>query len=196
MHEGLCQNLVILSDDTGQFNILRHALCWVHTERLIHTLIPLNEGHREDIAKVRGDIWDFYRDLKDYKTQPTMTQKETLENRFDIIFTQKTRYTLLNRLLKRIHNNKPELLLVLERPEIPLHTNGSEGDIRDYVKKKKVSGGTRSSTGRRCRDTFASLKKTCRKQGVSFWHYLLDRVSGAGSIPPLPELIRQSAAAK
>ena len=195
MHEGMCRNLVIVSDDAGQFNILLHALCWVHSERLIHTLIPLNDGHREDIAKVRGEVWDFYADLKRYKIQPTADQKETLEACFDTIFTQKTRYELLNQALKRIHKNKSELLLVLDRPEIPLHTNGSEGDIRDYVKKKKVSGGTRSDTGRRCRDTFASLKKTCRKQGVSFWHYLLDRLTGAGDILPLPELVRQSTAA-
>jgi hypothetical protein len=192
---GRCQDLVIVSDDAGQFNILLHALCWIHTERLIHTLIPLNSGHREDIAKIRGDIWDFYRDLKDYKDQPCPDQKATLKTRFDTLFTQRTRYELLNQLLKRIHKNRSELLLVLERPEIPLHTNGSEGDIRDYVKKKKVSGGTRSATGRQCRDTFASLKKTCRKQGISFWQYLLDRLSGTGEILPLPELIRQSAGA-
>jgi FtsZ-binding cell division protein ZapB len=195
VHEGMCSDLVIVSDDAGQFNILLHALCWVHSERLIHTLIPLNDGHREDIAKVRGDIWDFYADLKHYKIHPMPAQKETLKTRFDVIFTQKTRYELLNQLLKRIHKNKSELLLVLDRPEIPLHTNGSEGDIRDYVKKKKISGGTRSAAGRRCRDTFASLKKTCRKQGVSFWHYLLDRLTGAGEILALPELICQSAAA-
>ena len=87
MHQGRCQHLVIVSDDAGQFNILRHALCWVHSERLIHTLIPLNDGHREDIASVRGDIWDFYADLKCYKNQPIPTQKETLETRFDTIFT-------------------------------------------------------------------------------------------------------------
>jgi hypothetical protein len=103
---------------------------------------------------------------------------------------------LLNQLLKRIHKNKSELLLVLTRPEIPLHTNGSETDIRDYVKKRKISGGTRSDTGRQCRDTFTSLKKTCRKLDVSFWHYLLDRVSGIGDILPLSELIRQHAALK
>ncbi|HEY0802039.1 MAG TPA: transposase [Steroidobacteraceae bacterium] len=82
--------------------------------------------------------------------------------------------------------NRAELLLVLERPEIPLHTNGSERDIRDYVKKRKVSGGTRSDAGRRCRDTFISLKKTCRKLGISFWDYLNDRLTHAGAILPLP----------
>ena len=192
MHQGKCRDLVIVSDDAGQFNVLLHALCWVHAERLVHKLIPLNDGHREDIAKVRGDIWDFYADLKDYKEQPSKKQKDALADRFDELFQQKTRYQLLNQTLKRIHKNKSELLMVLERPEIPLHTNGSEGDIRDYVKKKKVSGGTRSDLGRKCRDTFASLKKTCRKQGVSFWHYLLARLTDSGEIPPLPDLITQS----
>ena len=72
---------------------------------------------------------------------------------------------------------------------MPLHTNGSETDIRDYVKKRKVSGGTRSDEGRRCRDTFASLKKTCRKLEVSFWHYLKDRLT-ENVLPPLPELMQ------
>jgi hypothetical protein len=193
MHQGKRRELVIVSDGAGQFNILLHALCWVHAERLIHTLIPLNDGHRVDIAKVRGDIWAFYANLKHYKHQPTAAQKTTLDSRFDEIFTQKTCYQLLNQTLKRINKNKSDLLRVLDRPEIPLHTNGSEGDIRDYVKKKKVSGGTRSAVGRQCRDTFASLKKTCRKQGVSFWHYLLDRLTGSGEIPPLPDLIAQRA---
>ena len=106
-----------------------------------------------------------------YKIQPSLSAKLELDARFDSIFTTRTTFETLNQTLKRLHKNKSELLLVLERPDVPLHTNGSEGDIRDYVKKRKVSGGTRSDLGRRCRDTFASLKKTCRKQGISFWLY-------------------------
>ena len=187
------QDLIIVSDDAGQFNVLQHALCWVHTERLVHTMIPLNDNHREDIAKVRGEIWDFYAELKNYKATPDINKKKRLTKRFDSIFQQKTRYQYLNRTLKRIHANKTELLLVLERPDIPLHTNGSERDIRDYVKKKKVSGGTRSDLGRQCRDTFASLKKTCRKQKISFWQYLLDRLKQTNEIPWLPDLIASCA---
>ena len=83
----------------------------------------------------------------------------------------------------------------MRRPDIPLHTNGSETDIRDFVKKRKVSGGTRSELGRQCLDTFARLKKTCRKLGISFWLYLLDRVSLTNAIAPLPSLIRNAAMA-
>ena len=85
------------------------------------------------------------------------------------------------------------MLRVLERPEVPLHTNLSEGHLRDYVKKRKISGGTRSELGRQARDTFASLKKTCRELGVNFWAYLQDRVRGAGQIPRLAEMIRREA---
>jgi hypothetical protein len=191
---GVAERLAIVSDDAGQFNVLLHALCWIHAERLIHTLLPLNEDHREDIAKVRGELWDLYRDLKGYKRQPNKKARRTLERRFDALFTQKTRYQTLNQLLKRLHRNKPELLLVLQRPDIPLHTNDSERDVRDYVKKRKVSGGTRSDAGRRCRDTFISLKKTCRKLGVSFWDYLIDRIAQTGRIPFLPNTLQIRAA--
>ncbi len=59
---------------------------------------------------------------------------------------------------------------------------------------RKISAGTRSAAGRRCRDTFISLKKTCRKHGISFWEYLCDRVAGRNQIPQLPDLIEQAAA--
>ena len=36
--------------------------------------------------------------------------------------------------------------MVLNRPEIPLHTNGSENDVRCHVTRRKVSGGTRSDS--------------------------------------------------
>ena len=63
---------------------------------------------------------------------------------FDKIFFNKTASATLNTVLKRIHTNKFELLLVLERPDIPSHNNGAENAIREYVKKRKISGSTRS----------------------------------------------------
>jgi hypothetical protein len=81
---------------------------------------------------------------------------------------------------------------VLERPEIPLHTNGSENDIRCQVTRRKVSAGTRSDLGRDCRDAFLGLGKTCAKLGVAFWDFLGSRLGVPGHlvIPPLPELVR------
>ena len=95
--------------------------------------------------------------------------------------------------LKQMRAHRAALLRVRERPAVPWHTNLSEGHLRDYVKKRKISGSTRSELGRTARDTFASLKKTCRRLGVNFWADLQDRVRGAGQIPRLAVLIRQKA---
>lgn len=193
--KGFSLDLVIVSDGAGQFAILLHALCWVHAERLVHKLIPHNDQQRQDQERVRGEIWDLYRDLKRYQADPDPVEAPILAARFDQVFTQRTSFETLNRTLKRLHGHSDKLLLVLQRPDIPLHTNGSENDIRGFVKWRKVSGGTRSDLGTRCRDTFASLKKTCRKLGISFWYYLADRIQRKGEIPQLPEIIRQRAMA-
>jgi hypothetical protein len=189
----IAPDLVILSADAGQFNVFQHALCWVPAERTIHKLLPFSEDPREAVETVRGQIWAFSQDRKAYHQAPSPQQKAQLEARFADIFTAKTCFQTLTLALKRLQAHKAERLLVLNRPEIPLHNNGSEREIRDYVKKRKISASTRSEAGRRARDTFVSLKKTCRKLGLSFWHYLHDRLTRAQQIPPLPQLIRAAA---
>ena len=120
-----------------------------------------------------------------------MQRKAALVAEFDRIFTSKTGFVTLDRLLARLHANKAELLKVLDRPEIPLHTNGSENDIRCHVTRRKVSGGTRSDLGRDCRDAFLALAKTCAKLNITFWDYLGARLTtpGAAIISPLPQLV-------
>jgi hypothetical protein len=187
----LPKGLVIISDDAGQFNILNHSLCWIHAERTLAKLIVPGSLKQQILEDVRKQVWEFYDELKAYKETPTEEEKTRLLEKFDDIFTQQTGFQLLNLALQRLYANKSELLLVLDRPEIPLHNNLSENDIREYVKKRKISGSTRSQTGRQCRDTFVSLKKTCRKLGISFWLYLKDRLSGSNSILPLPQIVEQ-----
>ena len=188
---GLLPDTVIVSDDAGQFKVGSHGLCWVHAERLVHKLDTFTDEHRAAQATVRKLIWEFYADLKAYRCAPTSESKVALQARFDGIFTRKTGFVTLDRLLARLHANKSELLMVLDRPEIPLHTNGSENDIRCHVTRRKLSGGTRSDLGRDCRDAFLSLAKTCAKLKIAFWDYLGDRLAipAAKAIPHLPEII-------
>ncbi|MFZ2407464.1 MAG: transposase [Methylobacter sp.] len=190
IEHGISRNLIIVSDDAGQFNVLLHALCWIHAERSINKITPVSEKGKEDLEEIRGKLWGLYKDLKAYKVNPEPAESERLDQLFDEIFTTKTHSASLNNALKRIYSNKSELLLVLRHPEIPLHNNLSENGIREYVKRRKISGGTRSEAGRRSRDTFTSLKKTCRKLGISFWEYLKDRLAKTQLIPKLAELIR------
>ena len=193
LEHGINPELVIISDDAGQFNVLLHALCWIHAERTLNKIIGFNDKQRQAIEDIRTRFWDLYDQLKRFKQNPTENKRAKISACFDKCFTSKTSFMTLNLALKRIYENKPELLLVLSRPDIPLHNNLSERDIREYVKKRKISGSTRNDCGRRCRDTFTSLKKTCRKLDISFWQYLLDRVTGSRQIPFLTDLIRQRA---
>jgi Transposase IS66 family len=190
---GVSPDLGVLSDGARQFLVFVHAACWVHAERLLAKLVPHNEEHRLVIEKIRTQIWELYHDLKAYRAQPQEAQKAVLEARFDALVNQPTDYPSINAVLKEMRGNRADLLRVLERPEIPLHNNAMESDIREFVKRRKISGGTRSDAGRRCRDTFASLKKTCRKLGLGFWDYLQDRLRGLGQVPRLAALIRQKA---
>lgn len=193
---GLLDDTVILSDDAGQFDVGRHALCWVHAERLVHKLDSFNERDRAAQQNMRSLIWRFYGDLKRYRDDPTPSRRASLRARFDRIFKRKTGAVMLDRLLARLHANRAELLMVLDRPEIPLHTNGSERDIRCHVTKRKISGGTRSDAGRNCRDAFLGLAKTCAKLGITFWDYLGARLLTAERphIPYLPHLVERRCA--
>jgi hypothetical protein len=165
---------------------------WIHAERLVHKLETFTDQQRVAQQHVRGLIWWFYADLKAYRLAPTRRRRSEMRARFDRIFQRRTGFVTLDRLLQRLHANKDELLMVLDHPEIPLHTNGSENDIRCQVTKRHVSGGTHSDIGRDCRDAFLGLAKTCRKLGVAFWDYLGARlgVCGGPLVPQLPDLIR------
>jgi hypothetical protein len=193
-HHDLLSGTVIVSDDAGQFRVGEHALCWVHAERLVHKLVPATSAERRAVEVTRALIWWLYADLKAWKRDISPRRAAALRARFDRIFTRGTGYALLDRLLARLHRRKSELLRVLQRPEIPLHTNGSENDIRACVTKRKISGGTMSDAGRTARDVMLGLMKTCSKLGVSFFHYLGDRlrIPGVTMVPPLPDLVRQA----
>ncbi len=188
---GLLPDTVILSDAAGRFARDRHALCWVHAERLVHKLATFTERQHAAQQLVRALIWRFYADLKASKRDPCPRRKGQLRARFDRTFRRRTGFAALDRLRARLHANKGELLVVLERPELPLHTNGSERDLRPQGIRRKISGGTRSEAGRACRDAFLGPLLACAKLGVSFWDYLGHRLGVPGAEAPyLPDLVR------
>jgi hypothetical protein len=194
---GLLAETVIVSDDAGRFDVLTHALCWVHAERHLRRVACATAEQQRLVDLQRQLVWWFYRDLKLYKEEPDPARRAALKQRFGRIFGRVTGFAELDETVARLRANRAELLVVLDRPEIPLHTNGSENDLRSFVTKRKISGETRSAAGKRARDTFLSLLKTCAKLGLSFWDYLGARlkIPEADAVPWLPDLIRQRAAA-
>ena len=106
---GLLKDAVIVSDDAGQFtSALR--LCWVHAERLIHrwSASTTASGRR-----VRGSGVVVLRRPEGILPRSHSAQKAGVVHHHHRLW------------LARLHANKVELLRALERPDIPLHTNGS-----------------------------------------------------------------------
>jgi hypothetical protein len=192
---GLLAETVIVSDGAGQFRVGTHALCWVHAERLVHKLVPATPAQRRGVEMTRSLIWWFYADLKSWKRDPCSRRAAALRARCDRIFKRQTGYVTLDRLMARLHRRKADLLRVLQHPDIPLHTNGSENDIRTCVIKRKISGGTMSNLGRTARDVMLGLMKTCGKLGLSFFRDLGDRLSVPGviTVPRLSDLVQKAA---
>ena len=195
IEHGLSPEMIILSDGAKQFAFGTHALCWVHMERSIRRLNGVTAQQRQEIEQVLDELWVYYHQLKAYQQKPTAAERQRLQERFDEIFGKRYPHHYgLNLAMQQFCAHKKELLLVLDAPQLPLHTNAAETDLREYVTRRTLCGGTRLDNGRRARDPFTGLKKTCRKLAFSFWQYLMSRLRGDGTIPYLPNVIRARAA--
>jgi low affinity Fe/Cu permease len=193
---GRIDGLRIMSDGAGQFNVLIHGLCWIHAERNLRKLEGKTKEQRKNIEKTQEELWNYYQELKDYQKEPSDERKVELEKKFDEIFGKSyEKHGSLNDVIKKIKSQKTELLQGLECPEFPLHNNAAERDIREHVTRRKISGGTRSEMGRKARDIFVGIKKTCRKLGVSFWNYLASRINQDEKVPDLSDVIKEKVAA-
>jgi len=193
--ESWYDDLGLISDDAPQFKIFGfvHGLCWVHGERKIDRLIPVTDAHRAAQEQAQSAFWEIYDQLKLYRGAPAPELRGRIEASFNSLCLTETEYPELNAALSLLYAKREQFLAVLEYPHLPLHNNLSENDIREYARLRKISAGTRSDQGRRCRDTFLSLKKTCRKLGISFRAFLHDRLTRAGQIPLLSHVIRSLA---
>lgn len=186
----------LLTDDASVFPELtaEQALCWVHDARHYYKLSPAFAIFQTEVDEFLTAYWDFYAELLAYREAPREGEAARLTAAFAELFTREVRYAPLARCLERTYANRERLLLVLQRPELPLHNNGTELAVRQRVRRRDVSFGPRSEAGRRAWDVYQSLAGTLEKLGVSFFDYLADRIRQVGRIAPLAELIRQRAA--
>ena len=189
---GVRPDLPIHSDGAGQFDVFTRSGCWLHACRPIERVIPVNNEQVEEQYQLLCQFWELYRDLKAFKENPDQDFAHKIRSSFRQLVQVKVECSGLREALGNLAVKEPELLAVLDDPGLPLHNNLSESQIREHVKRRKISGGTRSESGRQARDTFASLKKMCRLHGISFWSYLQDRMHGYDLIPRLSEFIKQA----
>lgn len=191
IEHGVPRHLSIHSDDAGQFELFKNSLCWIHEERHYRKLIPAHPEIATEIEKVRDGIWQLYKGLKIYKVAPSEQERTRLFQVFNDIFNPKepSSYQVINDRLALTYAKRDRLLVVLDCPTTPLHNNLSEIGGRGAKVKSKISGGTRSDIGRRAWDTFGSLNLTCRRLGISFYDFLIDRLLGLNKIARLRDII-------
>ena len=183
---------ILVSDDAPQFRHLTAAqmLCWVHEGRHYKKLNPQVAYHQQILDDFLEQFWAYYHRLQEYRTTPVPVVAARLRAEFDVLFSQTTDYDQLNVRLAKTLAHKEKLLVVLDHPEVPLHNNPAELGARQRVRKRDVSFGPRSATGRRAWDAFMTVAETAKKLEVSFYQYVWDRVSQANDMPALADIIR------
>ncbi len=124
------------------------------------------------------------------KSHPCAERAEVLSAEFDTLFSTRTGYAEFDDRIAKTQAKKEELLTVLPHPEIPLHNNRSENAARVQKRRDDVSLQTKTEEGTNAKDTMMSIVETCKKLGVSAYHFIYDRISQRFEMPSLAELIR------
>lgn len=186
----------LLGDDARQFDLVTdaRALCWIHEGRLYKKLMPMVPQFQQELDAFLDNFWAYYRELRAYRSSPTLKEAKRLRRKFSKLFSQQVAYQDLADRLAKTREKKAKLLLVLTHPELPLHNNASELSARQRVRKRDVSFGPRTPIGARAWDTMQSLVETARKLGVNIYEYFTDRVTRRGAVPRLAEVIETKAA--
>lgn len=186
---------LLVCDDAPQFTLVTEelALCWVHEGRHYKKLMPAIPSHQALLEAFVQRFWTYYDQLLAYQEQPTPEEATRLAGEFETLFATVTGYRALDERITKTRVKKSCLLMVLVHPEIPLHNNPAELGARARVRKRDVSFGPRTCEGAKAWDTFMTLAETATKLGVSFYHYIHDRVSGIYQIPALANIIEERA---
>jgi hypothetical protein len=186
---------LLICDDAKQFKLVTEelGLCWIHEGRHYKRLEPCVPYHRQLLDAFVKQYWDYYKELLAYRRQPSAAEAIRLSGAFDALFGTVTGYAALDQRIAKTKAHKGPLLMVLRHPEIPLHNNPAELEVRGRVRKRVVSYGPRSEKGVQAWDTFQTLLGTAKKLGVNFFHYLRDRIGGARHMPSMADMIQQQA---
>ena len=182
----------LVSDDGTNFVDLinNHQLCWVHEIRNYKLSEVFKKVEFETLDKLVETWRCFYKLMKRYKNNPSAILRIRIRSEFDRITSTKTGVKQLDTQLARTKKKESKLLLFLTYPQLPLHNNLCENDLRERVIKRKISLQNRSIKGVRSWDLMLSLSNTCRKLNLSFWRYLEDRISCRESIPYLGKVVK------
>jgi FtsZ-binding cell division protein ZapB len=160
----------IISDDAPNFVDLvdHHQLCWVHEIRKYKLCEVFKRIESETLEKLVDQWRTFYKLMKQFKNNQTRELRLKVRSEFERICSIETLVRPLDEQLARTKANKQNLLMFLKYPQLPLHNNMAEIDLRERVIKRKISLQNRSLEGMKAWDLMLSLVSTCRKVGRAF----------------------------
>lgn len=167
---------ILISDDHGangsKLTIKDKQLCWIHEIRHYNKLTPQLRAHRIEVDQIIDQLWQFYQKAKDYGRDPTRAKRQQVETLFDQITNQEVNYDRLTRRLKLTRKKKSRLLTFLKHPDIPIHNNLAERDLREVVIQRKISRETKSKVGDKSLARHLSIIQTIRKQNLNLFDTL------------------------
>ena len=120
---------------------------------------------------------------------PNQRFAQEISDKFDELFSVKTEYEALDKLITQTSKKKETLLVVLKFPHLPLHNNAAELGARVQARKRDINLQTRNEKGTKAKDTFASIVQTAKKLQVNIYDYIYDRISERFQMPSLASLI-------
>lgn len=157
--------------------------CWAHLLRKLHGVAESTDGPTSragmQMLRVFEELMDAVyaaRGKGDTQTQsltggsavpPVVTHAKKVERLRRLCQRHRNAdHQALRELAREFLNDWQAIMLVLERPELPLTNNFAERMLRHYVIARRISYGTRTLVGSQSMALLSSIIDTCRLRGA------------------------------
>ena len=191
--QGFNLDIGLVSDDAGQFDRFVHGLCWVHAERPLQHLLPLNASDRRAIAWVRRQVWTLYQDLKVYRPHPDPAAKAQMTAGFEALCATETTCEPLNQVLRGFQRNQAELLRVLEAPNCRSTTTAARTTCGTWSRSARSAPAPAARTDDDAGTPSPASRRPAANTDSRFGSTSKIGCPARNAIPALGELIRQAA---
>ena len=167
--------------------------CLTHLLRELHTLrkeLPQAavDAFIQPVMTLLQDAIALGKQRDTLDTRAFDQRRQHMEDRLDTLIFSKPTHPDCRRICKRLVKHRFELLLFLDKSEVPADNNLAERDIRSVAAARADGGVNRSARGAKVFANIKSIIRTCQKQGLNFFDYSRQvmRATLASHPPPLP----------
>ena len=164
---------IVVSDGYAAYDVYKQQRCWAHILREAKTLPQKNPEAEPQLKHLR----DIYKEANIAKTKPPNKRRQIIKRLsgitelghvIEVLKTTKS----CKKFAGTLQNAAPNLFTGIEHPEIPLHNNFGEQEIRPIVIHRKMMGCIRNEKGKRFINNLISMTETWKLQNKNV-HQLL-----------------------